>query len=139
MPMRALVVSLLALLTATGCAEIATSPTEAPAAGATIAPSSATPGATQSNSALDLPIEKVAVSAYGCTILDRDFPGLRAHPMYEYFKSMSLNQIAAMSHGKITPGMLAQAQTDLGTLNIANTTQVNTAAIVTPTATPLVH
>jgi hypothetical protein len=37
--------------------------------------------------------------------------------MYGFFKSMSLNQIAALSRGKITPDMLAQARTDLATLS----------------------
>jgi hypothetical protein len=65
-----------------------------------------------SNSALNIPIEDIAASARGCAILDKDFPWLRKHPMYAVFKSMSLNQIAAMSHGQITPSMLAQARSD---------------------------
>lgn len=69
-----------------------------------------------SDSALDNPIEDIADSTRGCAILDKDFPGLRKHAMYGFFKAMSLNQIAAMSHGKITPDMLAQARTDLSAL-----------------------
>ncbi len=69
--------------------------------------------------ALDTPIEKIAATPTGCAILDKDFPGMRDHPMYGSFKRMSLNQIAAMSHGKITPDMLAQAQTDLSALDTA--------------------
>lgn len=72
-----------------------------------------------SNSALDVPIEEIAASLSGCTILDKDFPGLRTHSMYEFFKAMTLNQIAAMSHGKITPNMLAQARTDLSALSFS--------------------
>ena len=52
----------------------------------------------------------------GCAILDKDFPGLRTNSMYGFAKAMTLNQIAAMSHGKITPDMLAQARTDLSAL-----------------------
>jgi hypothetical protein len=69
-----------------------------------------------SNSTLDVPIEEIATSLRGCAILDKNFPGLRAHAMFEFFKTMSLNQIAAMSHGEITSDMLAQAQTDLSAL-----------------------
>jgi hypothetical protein len=60
-----------------------------------------------------LPIEQIAGSSGGCAILDRDFPGLREHPMYEFFKSMTLNQVASLSHGEITPEMLARAEADL--------------------------
>jgi hypothetical protein len=72
--------------------------------------------AAPSNSTLDVPIEDIAASVRGCAILDKDFPRLRGHPMYGFFKSMSLNQIAAMSSGEITPDMLAQARTDLSGL-----------------------
>jgi len=70
------------------------------------------------HSTLDVPIEEIAASLGGCAILDKDFPGLRTHSMYRMFKTMSLNQIAAMSHGQITADMLAQAQTDLSALPI---------------------
>jgi len=66
-------------------------------------------------SKLDEPIALIAGTAGGCAILDKDFPGLRAHPMYSFFKNMSLHQIAAMSSGRITTDMLSQAQTDLTT------------------------
>lgn len=69
-------------------------------------------------STLDVPIEDIAASVRGCAILDKDFPRLRKHPMYGFFKSMSLNQIAGMSHGEITPDMLAQARTDLAALSL---------------------
>lgn len=72
-------------------------------------------------SALDMPIEKIAESTDGCAVLDRDFPGLREHPMYGSFKRMTLNQIAAMSGGKITPEMLARARSDLSTLSASAT------------------
>jgi hypothetical protein len=69
-----------------------------------------------SHSTLDVPIEDIAASLDGATILDKDFPGLRTHTMYRVFKTMSLNQIAAMSHGRITADMLMQAETDLAAL-----------------------
>ncbi len=68
------------------------------------------------DSALDVPIEDVAASLRGCAILDKDFPGLRTHALYEFFKVMTLNQIAALSQGRITPDMLAQARNDLSAL-----------------------
>jgi len=94
-----------------------------PAAVLGLAPASAQtndaaqPAATQgAASPLDLPIETIADSTGGCAVLDKDFPGLRDHPMYPFFKAMTLNQIAAMSKGQITPDMLAQASTDLAAL-----------------------
>ena len=69
-----------------------------------------------SNSTLDVPIGDIAASSSGRAILDKDLPGLCTHAMYGFFKVMSLNQVAAMSHGEITPVMLAQARTDLSAL-----------------------
>jgi hypothetical protein len=92
------------------------------------APVAQSPSNVQSASALDLPIEKIADSTSGCTVLDRDFPGLREHPMYPYFKSMTLNQIAALSHGQITQEMLAKARTDFSASN--NTARTSAAARV---------
>jgi len=71
---------------------------------------------TAPRSPLDMPIERIAATSDGCAVLDKDFPGLRAHPMYGSFKRMSLNQIAAMSKGQITPQMMTQAQADLSAL-----------------------
>lgn len=92
---------------------------------------------------LDEPIEKIADTPSGCAVLDKDFPGMRAHPMYGYFKSMSLNQVAAMSKGQITPDMLAQAKSDLsvpaGTAAaaVSTTATVSTTAAVGATAAPV--
>lgn len=73
----------------------------------------------QAKSALDVPIEAIAASVSGCAVLDKDFPGMRKHAMYGFFKSMSLRQIASLSKGQMTPEMLAQARADLSTLPIA--------------------
>ena len=125
---RTLVLPLLITFPVTVLAQTVTTPAEPPAAANSdteLAPlpplddASSTPsGPANSNSALDQPIRKIADTTDGCTVLDRDFPGLRAHPMYQFFKSMTLNQIAAMSHGRITQEMLRQAQTDLAALNM---------------------
>jgi hypothetical protein len=88
----------------------------------------------QPASVLDFPIEKIADMSGGCAILDRDFPGLRAHPMYPFFKAMTLNQIAAMSKGQITPDMLAQARTDLTAIDTAASPQAAVHVAATPVA-----
>jgi len=45
---------------------------------------------------------------------------MRQHPMYAYFKTMTLNQLAALSKGQITREMMARAQVDLAALNKAS-------------------
>ena len=91
---------------------------------------SAAPAA--ANSMLDLPVEKIAAISRGRAILDKDFPGLCTHPMYSSFESMSLNQLAAMSSGKMTPIMLAKAQKDLSKLRGLRTDPQTTTADATP-------
>lgn len=83
-------------------------------------------------SPLDLPIDTIAATAGGKAVLEKDFPGLCAHPMYSSFKRMSLNQIAALSKGEITPAMLTQAQTDLAALPQTAEAQIATPINVTP-------
>jgi hypothetical protein len=84
-------------------------------------------------SSLDLPIEQIAATAQGRAVLDNDFPGMCQHPMYPYFKAMSLNQVAAMSKGQITPTMIAQAKIDLAALNAAPGAPKPVVATITPT------
>jgi hypothetical protein len=72
---------------------------------------------TEPTAVLDEPIKHIADTPQGCSVLDKDFPGLRQHSMYPFFKSLSLNQIAAMSKGQITAEMLAQAKADLTALD----------------------
>lgn len=102
---RILVLSLLAIVPLAGCATDSDK---------TVAPRQI------ATSYLDLPIEQIAAAPNGCAILDKDFPGMRQHAMYDYFKAMSLNQVAAMSKGQITPAMMAQAKIDLASLNVAS-------------------
>ena len=101
---RVLALSLLAVVPLAGCATDSNK---------TVAPR------LLATSYLDMPIEQIAAAPNGCTILDKDFPGMREHPMYDYFKAMSLNQVAAMSKGRITPAMMAQARVDLASLSVA--------------------
>ncbi len=90
-----------------------------PAAAQPVSGTTPKPSTETSNSTLDVPIEDIAASPNGCAVLDKDFPGLRKHAMYGFFKSMSLHQIAALSKGRLTPDMMAQARTDLSTLSFA--------------------
>lgn len=87
-------------------------------------------------SMLDVPIEDIAATENGRVVLDKDFPELRTHAMYDVFKSMSLNQIAAMSHGRITRTMLAQARTDLSALPVMAVAQPVTPADIEDPAPP---
>ena len=82
-----------------------------------------------SNSTLDVPIRDIAATSSGRAILDKDFPGLRTNSMYNFAKTMTLNQIAAMSHGRITPDMLAQARTDLSALPSEPVASVHQASV----------
>lgn len=110
---------------------LATAPTQTTAPKQAATPKqSAAPTAT--NSMLDLPVEKIAAIPRGRAILDKDFPGLCTHPMYSSFESMSLNQLAAMSSGKMTPIMLAKAQKDLSKLRGLRTDPQTNTADATP-------
>jgi hypothetical protein len=144
MLLRVLVLPLLVTLPVSGLAQTATTPSPSSEANSDTglppldleqAPSDSE----AQHSALDQPIKKIAGSTGGCAILDKDFPGLRAHPMYQFFKSMTLNQIAAMSHGRITQEMLARAQTDFAALNVqaSTTAAMPIATVVAAPAAPV--
>jgi hypothetical protein len=79
----------------------------------------ATPAATATAAAkftLDTPIEQIVADPKAKAVLDADLPGVSTHQAYDMFKSMSLNQVAPMSQGKITPEALAKVQADLAKL-----------------------
>jgi hypothetical protein len=109
----------------------ATAPTQTvqPKQSAKLEPS---PAPAASNSMLDVPVEKIAAIPRGRALLDKDFPGLCTHPMFSSFEGMSLNQLAAMSSGKMTPVMLAKAQKDLSKLRGLRTVPQTTTADATP-------
>ncbi|MES2057501.1 MAG: hypothetical protein V4564_16320 [Pseudomonadota bacterium] len=89
--------------------------TSAPAAPATpAAPAAAAAAATKFN--LDTPIETIAADPAGKAVLDADLPGMTAHPMYESFKGMSLNQVQPMSGGAIPAEALVKVGTDLAAI-----------------------
>lgn len=115
---RMLALAILASLSVAACS---TATKQELPASAPVAQSSGSPSAV-SASALDLPVEQIAATPNGCAVLDKDFPGMRQHPMYAYFKTMTLNQLAALSKGQITQEMMAKAQIDLASLNKAGAT-----------------
>ncbi|MGY4397768.1 hypothetical protein ACVWZA_002965 [Sphingomonas sp. UYAg733] len=88
-----------------------TAPVEAaPAAPAAVAPAAA------GKFTLDTPIETIVADAAGKAVIEADLPGTTTHPMYDSFKGMSLNQVAPMSNGVITPEILTKVATDLAAI-----------------------
>jgi putative polyketide hydroxylase len=64
-------------------------------------------------SALDLPIERIAVNPAGKSVLDAVLPQIMGHAKYASFKSMSLRQLQPVSQGKITYEALASVESKL--------------------------
>ena len=91
--------------------------TAAPLAAQTApAPAPAAPVAAAAKFNLDTPIETIAADPAGKTVLDTDLANITAHPMYDQFKGMSLNQVQPMSQGALTDAALAKVKTDLAAL-----------------------
>lgn len=91
-----------ALVMSSAAAAQAPAPAAAPAASAPAAPFS-----------IKTPIETLAADPGAKAVLTRDLPNLFAHPMYESFKAMSLEDLAPYSNGAITPEMLTKVNADL--------------------------
>lgn len=85
--------------------------TPAPAAIAQTAPTTAPAAAAKFN--LDTPIRDIVADANAKAALDRAVPGVTTHESYEMFKGMSLNQLKAFAADKLTPDVLAKAETAL--------------------------
>lgn len=81
-------------------------------------PTPTTPAATRLD--LDTPIETIAANPAAKTVLDTDLQNITAHPMYDQFKSMSLNQLQPMSQGQLSDAAMAKVKTDLAALKPAN-------------------
>lgn len=62
---------------------------------------------------VDSPIEALAADAKGKAVLEAEFPGITAHPMYDSFKAMSLKQVAPMSNGVVTDEKIAKVEAAL--------------------------
>jgi hypothetical protein len=92
-------------------AQTAPAPAPAPAAAPATAPAAA------GKFTLDTPIETIEADPKGKEVLTADLGmDVAQHPAYESFKSMSLNQVAPMSGGKITDDVLKKVAADLAAI-----------------------
>ena len=65
---------------------------------------------------IDSPIEVIAADPKGKVVLDANFPGMTANPMYEQFKTMTLKQVQPMSGGRMTEAAVAKTEADLAAI-----------------------
>jgi len=79
-------------------------------------PAPVAPAAKAGKFTLDTPIATIVADPAGKAVIDKDVPGTTTHPMYEQFKTMSLNQLAPMASDKLTPEVLARVGTDLSAI-----------------------
>jgi hypothetical protein len=95
--------------------QTAPAPTAAPAP-VPAAPAAAAPAAA-GKFTLDTPIETIEADTKAKEVLTADLGmDVAQHPAYDSFKSMSLNQVAPMSGGKITDDVLKKVATDLAAI-----------------------
>lgn len=107
----------IALFAAQSAPVSAPAPAVAPAAAASVGPATGAAPAVTAKFTLDTPIETIEADAKGKEVLTADLGGdVSQHPMYDSFKSMSLNQVAPMSNGKITDDVLKKVATDLAAI-----------------------
>ncbi|WP_394654287.1 hypothetical protein [uncultured Sphingomonas sp.] len=81
--------------------------TPAPAAPETAAPAAA------AKFTLDTPVATLMADARAKAAVDAVLPGVDAHPAYEQFKAMSLNQLAPMAPNLLTADALAKVKIGL--------------------------
>ena len=62
------------------------------------------------------PIADLAAKPETKAILDKDVPGLTAHPAFEQFKGMTLKDLQPMSQGQLTDDMIKAVEADLAKL-----------------------
>jgi len=62
---------------------------------------------------LDTPLATLMADARAKAVIDAALPGVSAHPAYEQFKGMSLNQLAPMASDQLPAAKLAQIKTGL--------------------------
>lgn len=62
---------------------------------------------------LDTPVETIVADPKGKAVLDADLPTLTAHPMYDSFKGMSLNQLQGYAADQLSAPVLAKVAIDL--------------------------
>jgi hypothetical protein len=68
------------------------------------------------------PIADLAAKPETKAILDKDLPGLTAHPAFDQFKAMTLKALQPISGGNLTDEQLAAVQADLDALAKTDTT-----------------
>jgi len=66
---------------------------------------------------LDTPVDRIAADPQGKAVLYRDIPGVMNDRRYPLFDDMSLSEIAAMSHGRLTQSKLDLVKSDLTQLS----------------------
>ena len=64
----------------------------------------------------ETPIADLAATPETKAILDKDLPGLTAHPAFDQFKGMTLKALQPMSGGVLTDEQLAAVQAGLDAL-----------------------
>ena len=62
------------------------------------------------------PIADLAANPATKAILDKDVPGLTAHPAFDQFKAMTLKALQPLSQGALTDAQIAAVQADLDKL-----------------------
>ena len=65
---------------------------------------------------LDTPIEVIMASEAGKAVLEKDVPGLATHQSYNYFKQMSLKEVAGFAPDRLTDEVLAKTAADLAAI-----------------------
>lgn len=65
---------------------------------------------------LDTPVETLAANPAAKAVLDKHFPEMLSHPMYDQFKQMSLKQLQPLAQGQITNDMMTAAEKDLAAI-----------------------
>ena len=103
---------LFAAIVALTAAPLAAQTAPAPAAPAVAVPAAPAAEGT-AKFTLDTPIETIASDPAAKAVLDADLANITAHPMYDQFKGMSLNQVAPMSQGALSDAALAKVKADL--------------------------
>lgn len=71
---------------------------------ASLALMAATPGLAKDGKpvfSIKTPIEKIAANPAARAVIDAELPGFTSHPMYEQFKTMSLDALDAMFPGAV--------------------------------------
>lgn len=89
------------------------------AAEAAASPPPSAPAAAGPAFSIRTPIATLAADPGARAVLEQDAPHLLNHPMYEAFKTLSLQELAPYSSGAITPQVLAKVDADLAKLKPA--------------------